>query len=133
MPHTFTVLTLFSVLFWWLPVVRAPQSSPIMGKLVGDVADAFEGAPVPRAFVVLRGVVPATEWSSLALKVGLNFPSLQDPTMDSSQLRAWLQCARRWQQCLANPSNVRRSCGWIRNTGETTGADSAHAARIVLA
>jgi hypothetical protein len=26
-----------------------------MGKLVGDVADAFEGAPVPQAFVFVRG------------------------------------------------------------------------------
>ena len=40
-----TVLTLFGVLFWCLPVVRAQQSSPIIGKLVGDIADAFEGAP----------------------------------------------------------------------------------------
>ena len=55
MPRTRTVLTLFSVLFWCLPVVRAQQSSPIMGKLVGDVADAFEGAPVPQAFVFVRG------------------------------------------------------------------------------
>jgi hypothetical protein len=55
MPRTRTVLTLFSVLFWCLPVVRAQQSSPIMGKLVGDVADAFEGAPLPQAFVFVRG------------------------------------------------------------------------------
>jgi hypothetical protein len=26
-----------------------------MGKLVGDVADAFEGAPIPQAFVFVRG------------------------------------------------------------------------------
>jgi hypothetical protein len=55
MPRTPAVLTLFSVLFWCLPGVRAQQSSPIMGKLVGDVADAFEGAPVPQAFVFVRG------------------------------------------------------------------------------
>lgn len=29
-------------------------------------------------FLFVVGVVSATEWSSLALKVGLNFPSLQD-------------------------------------------------------
>jgi hypothetical protein len=50
-----TVLTLFRVLFWCLPVVRAQQSSPIIGKLVGDIADASEGAPVPRAFVFVGG------------------------------------------------------------------------------
>jgi hypothetical protein len=37
-------------------------------------------------FLFVVGVVSATGWSSLALKVGLNFPSLQDPTMYSSQL-----------------------------------------------
>jgi hypothetical protein len=55
MRRTRTVLTLFSVLFWCLPVVRAQQASPIIGKLVGEVADAFEVAPVPRALVFVRG------------------------------------------------------------------------------
>jgi hypothetical protein len=55
MRRIFTVLTLFGVLFLCLPAVRAQQSSSITGKLVGNVADAFEGAPVPRAFVFVRG------------------------------------------------------------------------------
>jgi len=55
MRRIFTVLTLFGVLFLCLQAVRARQSSPITGKLVGDVADAFEGAPVPRALVFVRG------------------------------------------------------------------------------
>ncbi len=98
MPRTRTVLTLFSVLFWCLPVVPAQRSSPVMGKLVGDVADAFEGAPIPQAFVFVRG------WGGvgdrvveLSAKGGFEIPSLQDPTMYSSQLRALLPCARRSQ------------------------------------
>jgi hypothetical protein len=55
MPRTRTVVPLFSVLFWCLPVVCAQQSSPIIGKLFGDVADAFEVAPVPRELVFVRG------------------------------------------------------------------------------
>ena len=98
MPRTRTVLTLFSVLFWCLPVVRAQQSFPIMGKLLATSGTRSKVLLFRKhLFLFVVGVVSATGWSSLMLKVGLNFPSLQDPTMYSSQLRALLQCARRSQ------------------------------------
>jgi hypothetical protein len=79
MPRTRTVLTLFSVLFWCLPVVRAQQSSPIMGKLVGDVADAFDGAPVPQAFVLFVVGVVGDRVVELSAKGGFELPLAPGP------------------------------------------------------
>jgi hypothetical protein len=45
---------MFSVLFWCF-LAGAQESSPAHGSLVGDLADTFEGAPIPEAFVFVRG------------------------------------------------------------------------------
>jgi hypothetical protein len=55
MRRSCSFLTLFSLLFWCFATVVAQQSSSATGKLVGDVADAFEGVPIPGASVFVHG------------------------------------------------------------------------------
>ena|SRR5579859_1154781 len=63
MCRNFIRVFLISLLFCCVASVGAQQSTRSSGKLVGDVVYAFDGVPIPDAFVFVRG------WGGVGNKV----------------------------------------------------------------